>query len=93
MKNVYIQEGFIDLDSADTKNFKPRRIYCNDVLWEIFQKARKVRSLCHDFVFTYKGRPVKDTSPRGWGSVREFRNFFPTLMQAYKCRLGVRFKY
>jgi len=39
---------------------EPRRIYFDDVLWEIFQKASKIRSLCHDFVFTYKGRPIND---------------------------------
>jgi integrase len=59
-KNVNMQEGYIDLDPTDTKNLEPRRIYFNDVLWEIFQKARKVRILCHDSVFTYKGRPGKE---------------------------------
>jgi len=59
-KKVNMQEGYIDLEPADTKNSEPRRIYFNDVLWEIFKKAGKVRSLSHDFVFTYKGKPIKD---------------------------------
>jgi len=41
------------------KNLEPSCIYFNNVLLEIFQKAGKVRSLCHDFVFTYKGKPIK----------------------------------
>jgi integrase len=58
-KKVNIQEGFIDLDPKDTKNSEPRRIYFNDVLRDIFKKAGKVRSLKHDYVFTYRGKPLK----------------------------------
>ncbi len=63
-KKVNIQEGFIDLQSEDTKNSEPRRIYFKDAfdgeLWEIFRSAAKVRSLHHNFVFTYRGKPIKD---------------------------------
>ena len=59
-KNVNMQEGFIDLEPEYTKTSVARRIYFNDVLWEIFRKAGKVRSLKHDFVFTYRGKPLRD---------------------------------
>ena len=59
-KKVNMHEGYIDLEPSDTKNSEPRRIYFNDVLWAIFKKAGRVRSLGHDFVFTYRGKPIKD---------------------------------
>ena len=55
-----MQEGYLDLEPEDTKNSEPRRIYFNDVLWEIFKRAGKVRSLKHDYVFTYRGKPIKE---------------------------------
>lgn len=59
-KKVNMQEGYLDLEPEDTKNSEPRRIYFNDVLWEIFRRAGKVRSLKHDYVFTYRGKPIKE---------------------------------
>jgi integrase len=59
-KKVNMQEGYLDLEPEDTKNFEPRRIYFNDVLWDIFEMAGKVRSLSHDYVFTYRGKPIKE---------------------------------
>jgi integrase len=59
-KKVNMQEGYINLEPEDTKTSEPRRIYFNGVLWEIFQKAGKVRSLKHDFVFTFNGKPLRD---------------------------------
>jgi len=59
-KKVHMQEGYLDLEPEDTKNSEPRRIYFNDALWEIFRRAGKVRGLKHDFVFTYKGKPIKE---------------------------------
>jgi len=59
-KKVNMQEGYLDLEPEDTKNSEPRRIYFNDVLWEIFKRAGKVRSLKHDYVFTYRGKPIKE---------------------------------
>ena len=55
-----MQEGYLDLEPEDTKNSEPRRIYFNDVLWDIFRKAGKVRGLKHDYVFTYRGKPIKE---------------------------------
>jgi integrase len=59
-KKVNIQEGYINLEPEDTKTSEPRKIYFNGVLCEIFRKAGKVRSLKHDFVFTFKGKPLRD---------------------------------
>ena len=58
-KRVDMKEGFIDLEPVDTKTSEPRRIYFNDVLWSVFRKASKVRRIDHDFVFTFKGKPIK----------------------------------
>ena len=59
-KKVNMQEGYLDLEPEDTKNSEPRRIYFNDILWDIFRTAGKVRSLKHDYVFTYRGKPIKE---------------------------------
>jgi len=59
-KKVNMQEGYLDLEPEDTKNSEPRRIYFNDVLWDIFKRAGKFRSLKHDYVFTYRGKPIKE---------------------------------
>jgi len=57
-EKVNMKVGFIDLEPKDTKNSEPRRLYFNDVLWNIFKKesARKAKS---PFVFTRRGRPIK----------------------------------
>jgi integrase len=59
-KKVNMQEGYLDLEPEDTKNSEPRRIYFDQVLWDIFRRAGKVRSLKHDYVFTYRGKPIKE---------------------------------
>ncbi len=59
-KKANMQEGYLDLEPEDTKNSEPRRIYFNDVLREVFKRAGKVRSLKHDYVFTYRGKPIKE---------------------------------
>ena len=55
---VDMEAGFIDLESKDTKTSEPRRLYFNDVLRDVFEKAGKVRGLHHDRVFTYRGKPI-----------------------------------
>jgi integrase len=57
---VNMGEGYIDLEPEDTKTSEPRRIYFNDLLREIFEKAATVRSLRNNFVFTRHGVPMKD---------------------------------
>jgi integrase len=55
-----MQEGYLDLEPQVTKNSDPRRIYFNVIVWDIFKKAGKIRSLKHDYVVTYKGKPIKE---------------------------------
>ncbi len=56
---VDLKENYIDLEPEDTKTKKPRRIYFNEVVQEIFTRLDKVRYLNHKNVFTYKGEPIK----------------------------------
>ena len=56
---VDLKENYIDLEPEDTKTKKPRRIYFNEVVQEIFTRLDKVRYLNHKKVFTYKGKPIK----------------------------------
>ena len=57
---VNLKEGFIDLEPEDTKTSEPRRIYLSPVLKDIFSQLSRVRHINHNFVFTYKGNPVKE---------------------------------
>ena len=56
---VNLKEGFIELRAEDTKNSEPRRVYFGRVLKNLFSQLRRVRHIDHNFVFTYKGKPVK----------------------------------
>jgi integrase len=57
-EKVNMKIGFLDLEPKDTKTSEPRRLYFNDVLWDIFKRefAKRGKSA---FVFTRKGRPIK----------------------------------
>ena len=56
---VNLKEGYIDLGAEDTKTGEPRRIYLNEVLKDLFSELGKVRQIGHNFVFTYRGNPLK----------------------------------
>ena len=56
---VDLKENYIDLEPEDTKTKKPRRIYFNEVVQEIFTRLDKVRYLNHKNVFTYEGKPIR----------------------------------
>ena len=56
---VILAEGYLQLEAEDTKTKEPRRIYFNDVLLESMTRLNKVRYIPHDYVFTYKGKPIK----------------------------------
>ncbi|MBN1574831.1 MAG: site-specific integrase [Deltaproteobacteria bacterium] len=57
---VNMKEGYIDLDYADTKTKRKRRVYLTDGVSKNFKHINGVRSLTHKFVFISKnGRPVK----------------------------------
>ena len=59
-EKINMLEGFIDLQQKDTKNREPRRIYFNEVLWLVLRNANKIRSIHHNFVFTNRGKPIKN---------------------------------
>ena len=54
------EDSHIDLKAEDTKTSEPRRVHFHPEVWAVFVKANKVRSLVHDHVFTFRGRPVRD---------------------------------
>ncbi len=56
---VNLKEGYIDLGAEDTKTGYSRRIYLSTEIKDMFHNLSKVRKIAHNFVFTYKGRPVK----------------------------------
>lgn len=56
---VNLREGYLDLTAKDTKTREPRRIYFNDEVREVLNRARKTRGLRHSHVFMYKGEPIK----------------------------------
>jgi len=56
---VNLQEGYVTLLPEDTKNEEPRNVYLVPQAIEVLERANKVRSLRHQFVFTYLGNPVK----------------------------------
>lgn len=57
---VNLEQGYLDLRAEDTKTAEPRRIYFNKALVEVFSRISKIRSLHHDHVFIYRGKPLKE---------------------------------
>jgi len=56
---VNMREGYFNLTSKDTKTGEARRVYFNGEVKEILERLGKVRSLSHNFVFTFKGKSLK----------------------------------
>jgi integrase len=56
---VNMKEGYFNLTSKDTKTGEPRHVYFTEEVRQILERLRKIRHLSHQFVFTYKGNPVK----------------------------------
>jgi integrase len=78
-EKVNMQEGFINLEAKGTKTSGPRRVYFDDLLWNIFRKQNMVRNLRTDCVFTYGGRPIKDIQDG-------FKNAFRLLSSIFTLR-------
>jgi len=57
---VDLKKNCFYLEPEDTKNQEPRVIWlaCNEVR-EVFERRSKVYHINHDYVFTYKNRPIK----------------------------------
>ncbi len=57
---VNVQDGYLDLESTDTKTGEPRRIYFCGEVRRILLEANRVRNIQHNFVFTHpNGRPIR----------------------------------
>ena len=56
---VNLREGYVELRNVDTKTSKPRRVYFGEAARAVLEEAGRVRSLGHEFVFTFAGRQVK----------------------------------
>ncbi len=57
---IFLEEGYILLRSEDTKNEHEREVPLFDNLVHLFSDLNKVRAIDHDFVFTYRNRPLRD---------------------------------
>jgi len=56
---VNFKEDLISLESQDTKTEYPRLVFFNQRIRNILEDLHKVRAIHHNFVFTYKGNPIK----------------------------------
>lgn len=56
---VNIKEGYFNLTSKDTKTGQARHVYFNGQVREVLERLGKIRHVSHNFVFTYKGKPLK----------------------------------
>jgi len=56
---VNMKDGYFSLSPKDTKTGEGRRVYFNAEVKGILERLGKVRSITHNFVFTFKGRPLK----------------------------------
>jgi integrase len=56
---VNMREGYFILTQKDTKTGEGRHVYFNEEVREILERLGKVRSISHNFVFTYRGSPLK----------------------------------
>jgi integrase len=56
---VDMVQRLIRLEAEDTKTSEPRIVFLCDQAYDILKKAGVVRSLEHNRVFTYRGKPLK----------------------------------
>ena len=63
---VDLENRFIRLDAADTKDREPRLIPVCDELYEILK--RQPKALHHNHVFTYRGNPIATNFKRSFAS-------------------------
>ena len=59
---VDLEKRFIRLEATDTRDKEPRLIPICDELYEILK--RQPKALHHNYVFTYKGNPIKTNFKR-----------------------------
>jgi len=56
---VNMREAYFSLTPKDTKTGEARRVYFNGEVKGILERLGKVRSISHNFVFTFKGKPLR----------------------------------
>lgn len=56
---VDMREEYFNLTSRDTKTGEARRVYFNGQVKNILERLGKVRHVSHNFVFTYRRKPLK----------------------------------
>lgn len=56
---VNMKEEYFNLTPRDTKTGEARHVYFNKEVKNVLDRLKKIRHLSHQFVFTYKGNPIK----------------------------------
>ena len=56
---VNMKEGYFSLTPKDTKTGEGRCVYFNGEVRSILERLGKIRSISHNFVFTFRGKPLK----------------------------------
>jgi len=56
---VNMKEGYFNLTPKDTKTGQARHVYFSGQVREVLEQLGKARHMSHNFVFTYKGKPLK----------------------------------
>ncbi|NIM97842.1 MAG: tyrosine-type recombinase/integrase [candidate division Zixibacteria bacterium] len=56
---VNLEKGYICLTPEETKTEKPRRVYFVPQVFEVLERAKKIRGISHNHVFIYQGKPLK----------------------------------
>lgn len=60
--HINFQKKFIRLGADETKEGKPKNIPLNHHLLEALQEIGKIRRLDHDFIFTYRGKVIREAN-------------------------------
>jgi integrase len=58
-ERVNMKQGYFNLTQKDTKTGEARHVYFSGAVREILERLEKIRYISHNFVFTYRGKPLK----------------------------------
>ncbi len=68
---VDFPQKLVGLEAEDTKTLEPRVVFLCDRAYDILKTVGKIRSLDHNRVFTYRGRPLKKIKKAFTGACRK----------------------